>query len=76
MFHQKISSVTLKYGHWCSHHTSVIPRLGDKVPLAPLQWCSGSHDSDVVSGSLPKVKIIHDLRTQGFLAFRNQGDKV
>ena len=31
---------------------------------------------DMVSGSLPKVKIIHDLRTQGFLAFGNQGDKV
>ena len=30
----------------------------------------------VVSGSPPKVKIIHDLRTQGFLAFGNQGDKV
>ena len=34
----------------------------------------GNHS--VVSGSLPKVKIKHDLRTQGFLTFGNQGDKV
>ena len=37
-------------------------------------YCSA--DIEGVSGSLPKVKIIHDLRTQGFLAFGNQGDKV
>ena len=33
-------------------------------------------DSVTVPGSLPKVKFIHGLRTQGFLAFGNQGDKV
>ena len=34
------------------------------------------HQLGLVSGSLPKVKIIHNLRTQEFLAFGNQEDKV